>query len=115
MLWNGETTGREAFDWTGPYQVESDRSSEQEAQVDVDGVVLVLNNPGQATNYGTDNEGEDQQGLEQFGRVGQSAVEVHLWTQDTFPDLCSPDAALCYSRVLLGAFRWIKDIKAIKW
>lgn len=58
---------KEAFDRTGPYQVDSDSTAKQEAQVDIDGVVLVLNNPGQTTNDGTDDEGEDQQGLEQLG------------------------------------------------
>lgn len=47
-----------------PYQVNSNSSSKQEAQVDINGVVLVLNNPGQTADDGTDNEGEDQQGLE---------------------------------------------------
>lgn len=67
-----------SVDGTEPYQVDSNSSSKQETQVDVDGMVLVLNNPGQTTDNGTDNEGEDQQGLEQLGRIRQSAVEVHL-------------------------------------
>lgn len=62
-----ETIGKEAVDRTCPYQVDSDSTSKQEAQVDVDGVILILNDPGQTTNDGTNNEGEDQQGLEQLG------------------------------------------------
>lgn len=65
------------------YQVEGDGAAEQEARVDVDGVVLVLNDPGQATDDGADGVGEDQQGLEQLGRVCQGAVEVHLRTHNT--------------------------------
>lgn len=57
----------ETVDGTSPYQVDSYSSSKQEAQVDVDGVVLVLNYPGQTADDGTDDEGEDQQGLEQLG------------------------------------------------
>lgn len=87
-LLHRETTGKEAVDGTGPYQVDSNSASKQEAQVDVDGVVLVLDDPRQTANDGTDNEGEDQQGLEQLGRVCQSAVEVHLWTHE-FIDLFS--------------------------
>ena len=66
----------------GPYQVDSNSPSKQEAQVDVDGVVLVLNDPGQTAYNGTDNKGEDEEGLQQLGRVCQSAVEVHLWTEE---------------------------------
>lgn len=62
-----ETIGKEAFDGTCSYQVDSDSTSQQEAKVDINGMVLVLNNPGQTTNDGTDSEGEDQQGLEQLG------------------------------------------------
>lgn len=58
---------KQGTDGTEPYQVDSNSSSKQEAYVDVDGVVLVLYNPGQTTNDGTDSEGEDQQGLEQLG------------------------------------------------
>lgn len=58
---------KNTLDQTGPYQVDSNSTAKQEAQVDVDGVVLVLNNPGQTTNNGTDNEGEDQQRLQQLG------------------------------------------------
>lgn len=60
------------------HQVDGNGSAQQESQIDVDGVVLVLNDPSQAANDGADDEGEDQQGLEQFGRVRQRAVEVHL-------------------------------------
>ena len=62
-----ETIGKEAFDGTCAYQVDSNSTSEQEAKVDINSMVLVLNNPGQTTNDGTDSEGEDQQGLEQLG------------------------------------------------
>lgn len=50
----------------GSYQVNSNGPSKQEAQVNVNSMVLVLNNPGQTTNDGTNHEGEDQQGLEQL-------------------------------------------------
>lgn len=63
----------------GPHQVYSDCAAQQEAQVDVDGVVLVLDDPGQATDDATHDEGEDQQRLQQLRGVGQRAVEVHLW------------------------------------
>lgn len=46
-----------------PYQIDSNSASKQEAQVDVNSMVLVLNNPGQTTNDGTNNKGEDEQGL----------------------------------------------------
>ena len=63
-----------------PHQVHGDGSAQQEAEVDVDGVVLVLDDPGQAADDATHDEGEDQQWLEQLGRVGQRAVKVHLRT-----------------------------------
>lgn len=40
-------------------------------------MVLVLDDPREATDDGADDEGEDQQRLEQFGGVGERAVEVH--------------------------------------
>ena len=57
--------------WPGSdsYQVDGDASTQQEAQVDVDGVVLVLDDPGQAADDATNDEEEDQQGLQQLGRV----------------------------------------------
>lgn len=58
---------KKAFDENGPYQVDSNSTAQQEAQVNINGVVLVLNNSGQTTNDGADDEGEDQQGLQQLG------------------------------------------------
>lgn len=43
-------------------------------------MILVLNNASQTTDDGADGVREDQQGLEQLGRVCQGAVEVHLRT-----------------------------------
>lgn len=76
------------------YQVHSNSTSNQEAQVNINGVVLVLNNPSQTTNDCTHHEGEDQQGLEQLGRVCQCAVEIHLSTQNIDHSAC---ALVCIS------------------
>lgn len=65
------------------YQVEGHGAAQQEARVHVHGVVLVLNDPGQAADDGADGGREDQQGLQQLGRVCQRAVEVHLRTHNT--------------------------------
>lgn len=66
---------------SGPHKVHSDASSQDEAQVHVDGVVLVLDDARQAADDGTDDEGEHQERLQQLGRVRQRAVEVHLQEQ----------------------------------
>lgn len=76
---------------TQTYQVDGDGAAQQEAQIDVDGVVLVLDDPRQAADDGADDKGENQQWLQQFGRVGQGAVEVHLqtWKPDVSPHACT--------------------------
>ncbi|TNN36294.1 hypothetical protein EYF80_053551 [Liparis tanakae] len=61
-------TGPEAHG-DGPYQVDGDGAPQQEAQVHVHGVVLVLDDAGQATDDGADDEGEDEQRLQQLGGV----------------------------------------------
>lgn len=93
------------------YQVHSDSTSNQEAQVNINGVVLVLYNPSQTTNDCTHHEGEDQQGLEQLGRVCQCAVEIHLSTHNIDHSSC---ALFCISHCSVGFIKsqWKPRLKA---
>lgn len=60
------------------HQVDGDGGPQQPAAVDVHRMVPELDDPGEASQDGQHDEGEDQQRLQQLGRVGQHRVEVHL-------------------------------------
>lgn len=60
------------------YQVNCDGCTQQPPAVDVHRMVPELDDPGETSQDGQHDEGEDQERLEQLGRVGQHRVEVHL-------------------------------------
>lgn len=61
-----------------PHQISGDEGSDDEAHVDVDGMTAMLSDLSQTRQRRRDGEGEDEDGFEQLGAVGDGRVKIHL-------------------------------------